>query len=138
MSIGKTITRLREQRGWTQGQLAVRTGIAATYIGRIEHDVHQTINARNLGKFAVALGVSTDYMMVEAGWIPDTAPATTTLGIAEQQLIDTIREVRSENLRRKLLEQFTWIAEVARDADLARQPALKLVAESKKEYEEGK
>ena len=120
MTLGQTISRLREQRGWTQGQLAVRTGIAATHISRIEHDVHETINARNLGKLAVALGVSTDYLMADAGWIPDHSPTITTLGIAENRLIQSIREVRSNSSRTKLLAELTWIAEMARDADLAR------------------
>ena len=130
MSIGTAVRKLREARGWSQGQLEMHSGVRQTQLGRIERDVHRDISARNLAKIAEALEISTDYLMTEAGWLirevdlHDPTPP-------ERILIDTIRSVPTARVRTLLLEQFTWIAEVARDADLARQPALKLVAEDR-------
>lgn len=120
MTIGKTIRRLREERGWSQGQVHIKTGIPETQISRIERDVHKDISAKNVARLAKAFGVTADYLLREAEWLDSHRPVNDPTP-PEQQLIDTIRSVPSKNIRDSLLEQLTWIAEVTRDADLARQ-----------------
>jgi len=135
MTLGTTIRALREARGWSQGQLEVHSGVRQTQLSAIERGVHETVNARTLAKIAQALQVSADYLLRQAGWLEDHIELEEPTP-AEQFLIDTIRDVETQSIRDKLIEQFTWIAEVARDADLARRPALKLIAEEDEGYGE--
>ena len=135
MTLGSSLRRLREERGWSQGQLAVHSGVQQSHLSKIERDVHDTINARVLARIADALNVSTDYLMVEAGWL-EPRPAIPELTFAESRFFQIIRQINSTRLQIKVLEQLTWIAEVARDAGLARQtPALKLAAEGREEHD---
>ena len=136
MTLGIILRRLREERGWSQGQLSVRSGVDQSHLSKIERDVHETINARVLARIADALNISTDYLMIEAGWLHREPPSINP-SFAEQRLLDIIHQIPSARIRSKVLEQFTWIAQVARDADLARQtPSLRQAAEAREEYEE--
>ena len=119
MTLGTTIKRLRQARGWTQGQLAMRSGVEQSHLSKIEREVHETVNARVLARIAMALQVSADELMEEAGWLPPSDRADH-LRAAEQKLVNTIRAIPTTKVRDRVVEQFTWIAEVARDADLAR------------------
>ena len=56
MSIGTRIIQLRNQKGLTQGELSGRTGLAASYVSRIENR-HIEPRPNTLRKIAVALGV---------------------------------------------------------------------------------
>jgi transcriptional regulator with XRE-family HTH domain len=56
MSIGTRIIQLRNQQGLTQQQLSDRTGLAATYISRIENR-HLEPRPQTLRKIATALDV---------------------------------------------------------------------------------
>jgi DNA-binding XRE family transcriptional regulator len=56
MSIGTRIIQLRNQRGWTQQQLGERTGLAASYLSRIENR-HLEPSPHTLTKIATALEV---------------------------------------------------------------------------------
>lgn len=135
MTLGATIRALREARGWSQGQLAVHSEVQQSHLSKIERDVHETINARVLGRIARALQVSSDYLMEEAGWLPKTANPGE-LNPGERRLLDAIRSIPTDHIQMKVVEQFTWIAEVAAAADEARQPpSLRLVAEENEDYE---
>jgi transcriptional regulator with XRE-family HTH domain len=54
--MGKTLKRLRRQRGLTQQQLAVKAGISLGYLSRLEVDMHDP-KLSMLRKLAKALGV---------------------------------------------------------------------------------
>ncbi len=56
MSIGTRIIQLRNQKGLTQEELSGRTGLAASYLSRIENR-HIEPRPNTLRKIAVALGV---------------------------------------------------------------------------------
>ncbi|MGD1102733.1 MAG: helix-turn-helix transcriptional regulator [Terriglobia bacterium] len=56
MSIGTRIIQLRNQKGLSQRQLSDRTGLAASYISRIENR-HLEPRPHTLSKIALALGV---------------------------------------------------------------------------------
>jgi transcriptional regulator with XRE-family HTH domain len=56
MSIGTRIIQLRNQKGMTQEQLSGRTGLAASYLSRIENR-HIEPRPNTLRRIAVALGV---------------------------------------------------------------------------------
>jgi len=113
----------------------MRSGVEQSHLSKIEREVHETVNARVLARIAMALQVSADELMEEAGWLPPSDRADH-LRAAEQKLVNTIRAIPTTKVRDRVLEQFTWIAEVARDADVARQPALRLVAEEDEGYGE--
>ncbi|MDW8398215.1 MAG: short-chain fatty acyl-CoA regulator family protein [Acetobacteraceae bacterium] len=54
--IGRTVRRLRTERGWTQQALAARLGISASYLNLIEHD-QRAVTAGLLIKLAEAFEV---------------------------------------------------------------------------------
>jgi transcriptional regulator with XRE-family HTH domain len=56
MSIGTRIIQLRNQKGFTQQQLSDLTGLAASYLSRIENR-HLEPRPHTLSKIALALGV---------------------------------------------------------------------------------
>ena len=56
MSIGTRIIQLRNQKGLTQQELSDRTGLAASYLSRIENR-HLEPRPHTLNKIALALGV---------------------------------------------------------------------------------
>jgi transcriptional regulator with XRE-family HTH domain len=56
MSIGTRIIQLRNQQGLTQQQISDRTGLAASYLSRIENR-HLEPRPHTLSKIALALGV---------------------------------------------------------------------------------
>ena len=77
--IGRTVRRLRMERGMTQQGLAARLGISASYLNLIEHD-QRAVTAAVLIKLTEALGV-------------DLAALS---GHAERQLEAGLREVLSD------------------------------------------
>lgn len=142
MTLGETIARLRDQRGWSQGMLAVRSGMKPTQISRIERDVHKTINARNLARLADALSVSADYILTEVGWLTAKQDSIITPMVPEQRLLNTIRAIDSPHIRHKVLEQLTRIAETVLNVEKAEElNELNLVrkaAERRTSYQEDK
>jgi transcriptional regulator with XRE-family HTH domain len=64
MSIGTRIIQLRNQKGLTQQQLSELTGLAASYLSRIENR-HLEPRPQTLGKIAVALGVTVSEIFQE-------------------------------------------------------------------------
>jgi predicted transcriptional regulator/transcriptional regulator with XRE-family HTH domain len=79
--IGRTIRRLRQERGLSQQALAVRLGISASYLNLIEHD-QRAVTASLLLKLAETLGVE----LAELS------------GASERQLEVGLREVFSDPL----------------------------------------
>ena len=134
MSLGKAIERLRLERRLTQNQLATLMGWDPSRVSKIERDAVPRISARALADIGKALDTSMDYLYSEAGWIPALYDPVE-LDLGERRLLRTIRGVPTSSLKQRVIEQLTWIAQVARDADLARQPALRLAADEREGYQ---
>jgi transcriptional regulator with XRE-family HTH domain len=60
--VGQQVAVLRGQRGWTQEELAHRSGLNRTYIGQIEGG-RRNVALRNLFKLADALDVTLSEMV---------------------------------------------------------------------------
>jgi len=56
------VRKLRKSKGWTQEELAVRTGLHRTYIGSIERG-ERNVSLINVEKIADALGVSVEALV---------------------------------------------------------------------------
>ena len=62
-SIGELIGDLRRNKDWTQKELAARAGVTESTLSRIESGITKQIDATALGKIALALDTSTDYLL---------------------------------------------------------------------------
>ncbi len=54
--VAKNIRELRQERGWSQDELAARAGLHRTYIGTVER-AEQSVTVDSLEKLAAALNV---------------------------------------------------------------------------------
>lgn len=63
MSVGQRIKQEREQRGWSQGELARRSGVLQGVLSRIESGARKVPRSDTLQQIAAALAVSTDYLL---------------------------------------------------------------------------
>jgi len=64
MNIGKTITELRKQNGWSQNDLALKTEISQVMVGKYEReDASPSVEVAK--KIADAFNVSLDYLIGE-------------------------------------------------------------------------
>ncbi|MGQ9626964.1 MAG: helix-turn-helix domain-containing protein [Anaerolineae bacterium] len=70
MSLGSAIRSLRKKKGWTQEQLSAYASVGRSYISMLENDVRPNVSARILARLSSALGVTTDYLMQQAGTLP--------------------------------------------------------------------
>ncbi len=61
-SLGQRLARLRKQRGWTQKQIAERTGLIQELVSNYETDKLR-LNADMILRFAEVLEVSTDELL---------------------------------------------------------------------------
>ena len=62
-SIGELIGDLRRNKDWTQKELAARSGVTESTLSRIESGITKQIDTTALGKIALALDTSTDYLL---------------------------------------------------------------------------
>ena len=137
MTLGMTLIRLRNERGWTQGKLAAISRVSQSHISKIENEEYADISARVVSQLAQALEVSTDYLCEEAKWLL-ARPHPKELASAEYQLIETVRLIARPSLRQKVLEQLTWIAEAVLNAEKGQQlkDLTKLAANGREKYDE--
>ena len=56
IQFGKKVREVRKQSGWSQDELARRTGLHRTYIGSIERS-ERNVSLINIDKIAKALGM---------------------------------------------------------------------------------
>jgi len=76
VTIGKRLRSLREQAGWSQQELARRSGFSNTHISTVESD-RSIPSPRYLGAMAQALGVSLDAILEGLAYSkPRTGPRT--------------------------------------------------------------
>jgi transcriptional regulator with XRE-family HTH domain len=64
MSLGQNIKRLRQARGWTQGQLSERTGIKIGHLSKLEQDEGDP-KASTLYKLLEAFGCTPTNLMAD-------------------------------------------------------------------------
>ncbi len=62
-TFGERVARKREQRGWTQHELASKVLVRTETINRIENGVHTAPRVHVLKALAKALGCTTDYLV---------------------------------------------------------------------------
>lgn len=62
-SIGSRIMQIRKERGYTREQLAEYADISADFLWEVETG-RKSLKVQNLGKIAVALDVSTDFLIL--------------------------------------------------------------------------
>jgi transcriptional regulator with XRE-family HTH domain len=67
MSLGTLVKELRKTKGWTQGQLALYSGLTKGYISRIEIDSYKSPGSKAIVQLAKALDVSENDLFVAAG-----------------------------------------------------------------------
>jgi len=72
MTFGGKIIDIRENKGWTQIQLATKSGLPQPTISRIESGACKNIKIETLDKLSEALGVSIDYL---AGRVDELKPS---------------------------------------------------------------
>ena len=61
------IQELREVKGWSQAELARRSGVSQSTISRLEAGTTPSIDLNNLEKLASALGCDPGYLVVKTG-----------------------------------------------------------------------
>jgi transcriptional regulator with XRE-family HTH domain len=72
-SLGQFIQKVRTDKKITQEQLAISSGLARSYISRMEDDQFKSPSAMVLIRLAKGLGVSHDTIFQIAGYIPKIA-----------------------------------------------------------------
>ena len=120
VTLGELIRQLRESKGWTQGQLAYRSGLSESAVSMIERGNRTNAWADTIGKLSDALGVSADFILLETG-LKSEQNAHLEPSPAEAKLVETVRQIPSGRIRMKVLELITGFAKIARDVDAAQQ-----------------
>ncbi|GMV50922.1 MAG: hypothetical protein AMXMBFR67_24650 [Nitrospira sp.] len=63
---GKTVRKLRKERGMSQEELGARANLHRTYIGDVERGT-RNVSIDNMAKLADALGVSFSFLVQQMG-----------------------------------------------------------------------
>ena len=59
-ALGQRIRRLRQEKGWTQGDLQRESGVSQVYISRLESGATESVRVDTFSQLAKALGVTMD------------------------------------------------------------------------------
>jgi transcriptional regulator with XRE-family HTH domain len=62
MTLGEKLKALRTRKGWSQRELAARSGVRQALISLLESGRQADTTGRNLRKLAMALAVTVDYL----------------------------------------------------------------------------
>lgn len=76
--VGKQVARLRKERGWTQTELAARTGLSRGFIAMVEIGQRPDPGMATMCKFARAFKVSLDIFCPDL-LTPDETPESATV-----------------------------------------------------------
>jgi transcriptional regulator with XRE-family HTH domain len=71
MTLGEKLKALREARGWSQQELARRSGVRQALLSELELGKKEDTTGRNLRRLARALHVSVDYLVGMYNGPPD-------------------------------------------------------------------
>jgi transcriptional regulator with XRE-family HTH domain len=82
-SLGQRLARLRKERGFTQKELATKTGLIQALISDYERDKLR-LNAEMILRFATALEITTDDLLQPGGPKPVRKPSRRVLRRLEQ------------------------------------------------------
>lgn len=88
-SFGDLLRELREKRGFTVNQLALKSGVSAAHISRLENERRSVPKPKTINKLANVLG-HYEELMAAAGYLPeqDHNPSDTAVKTIEAALID--------------------------------------------------
>jgi transcriptional regulator with XRE-family HTH domain len=118
--IGDVIKALRQARGWSQADLARRTGFKSGYISQLEAGKKQNITQKTIEVLAAAFDMSVAQFMAAIGVRKDQPPS------GFDDLITTAQA-------RQLLQLWTQVSDADRIGFLAQ---LRALAELRREIEE--
>ena len=113
MKVSKKIIELREEKGWSQKDLASRIGVHYTSIGRWERE--ETLpDASDLAKLAQAFGISADYLLF------DNAPKDGRININDLHLLRQFEKADlfdegQKDILKHLIDAFILKANIERD-----------------------
>lgn len=93
MSFGKKLKALRESKGLGVNQLALKAGVNASSISRLEKGERKDPTLETVKKLSKALGVSISYFEDEANHPADMIAAHIDENIIEEQLEDIINYI---------------------------------------------
>jgi len=116
ISLGSIIRKLREEKGFSQRQLASLSGVSNTEISRIESSERKQPSQETLSKLAKCLSISYEELLVAAGYHITSAEAFNPSIHSPEQLIMENPELYSlwqhlrnrEDLRALLKEAATF------------------------------
>lgn len=114
--LGERVRKLRNERGWTQEQLAKQAGLSKSAISEVESEVTQP-RGPNLIRLATALGASIDYLLTGLERPPPSPPAVIKV---PNELAEVARKLGLPYQHVELLLQFNSQIEAMRRDQPAR------------------
>lgn len=72
---------IRGRRGWSINKLAIKSGVTSGYLSQLETGKRGTPSATIINKLAKVLGVPTEEMMRQAGYLEGGDPSETTIDL---------------------------------------------------------
>lgn len=109
MSLGQNIRRMRRDKGWTQSQLADRTGIKINHISKLEQDASDP-KLTTLYKLMQAFSCSPDSLLMDLNRVTTDAILKQTLeratALPEEDKLTIIRVVDGYCMAAGLRQQF--------------------------------
>ncbi len=94
-TLAETLRELRERRGWTQGQLALRANVSRSYVSRIERGEYKRPSGEILGKLADALEVPVQ-RLVSASKAPLPTKPPEEINLNDYELAMLLSEARKQ------------------------------------------
>jgi transcriptional regulator with XRE-family HTH domain len=80
------IKELRDQKGWTQAELAARSNMSRSQLAMIETETRPA-NTLRLNSIAAALDVKPEDLFVSSGWRSRLSAATKDLSEADREML---------------------------------------------------
>lgn len=92
---GKYLKTIRNNRGFTQRDLAEKVGVDYTYISKVENEVVDAPSVATIIKMAKILSINTDVLLLKAGRIPEDI---SNYLVENKVIIDFLRVAQEKNL----------------------------------------
>ena len=73
--LGNRVKRLREDKGWTQGELAYHAGVTRQWVSLVETGERERVNVQDVTRIARLLGTSVEYLVEGRSDEPDPRKA---------------------------------------------------------------
>lgn len=117
---GDRLIALREFRGFTQGQVALRSGVNQSLISRIERGIRRNVYVSTVASLADSLGTTTDYLLGLTANARRPEDSTSPQTELEWQLLDKFRDLSFD-------EQRYIIAQLDLMLDVLARPAFRVI-----------